>query len=218
MSRIAAPPARASATSLAGDDPRLGIEAGGRLVEQQDLGPADERHGKRKPLPLAAGQAAVRGARHGRQPEQIEQLAGIPRILVIAGELGQRLARSRSRVEPAALQHQPDPRPERPPACQRIHAQDTDGAPVRPSIALDGLDGRRLARTVRPEQGHQLAGRHLERHSVDDGTGAVPLDEALDHDGRGGRHGAICSYWRSKTASRISPIWIDWSTPSASMK
>ena len=79
---------------LADDDARLGVEAGRRLVEQQDLGPADERHCKRQPLPLAAGQAAVRGARHGREPEQREQLVGIPRILVIAGELDQRLARS----------------------------------------------------------------------------------------------------------------------------
>jgi hypothetical protein len=128
---------------------------------------------------------------------------------VIAGELGERLARSGPRVEPAALQHQPDPRPKRPPTSQRIDAEDTDGAPVRPSKALDGLDGCRLARTVRPEQRDQLAGRDLERDSIDNGSGAVPLHEALDRDGRAVRHGAISWYWRSKSSSRSSPIWID---------
>ena len=203
---------------LADNDPRLGVEAGRRLVEQQDLGPADERHRQRQPLPLPAGQAAVRGSRHGREPQHREQLVGIPRILVVAGELDQGLARSRPRIEPAALEHQPEPRPKRPPSRQRVHAEDANGALVRPPIALDGLDGRRLARTVRPEQRHQLAGRDLERDSSDNGSIAVPLDEALDRDGRAARHGAISSYWRSKSSSRSSPIWIDWSTPSASMK
>ena len=62
---------------LADDHPRLGIEAGRRLVEQQDLGPADERDCQRQPLPLAAGQATDRGARHGRESEHGEQLVGI---------------------------------------------------------------------------------------------------------------------------------------------
>ena len=93
-----------------------------------------------------------------------------------------------------------------------------------PTIALDDLDGRRLARAVGAEQRDDLAGRDVERDAVDDRPLAVALDQALDGDRRlaavGGRtgHGAIRAYWRSKSASVSSPIWIDRTIPPRSMK
>ena len=63
---------------------------------------------------------------------------------------------------------------------------------------------------------------------------ALDLDGGLARAGRSGRparggirrtgglarriHGAIFAYWRSKSSSRISPIWMDRMIPSPSMK
>ena len=59
---------------LAGHGPGLGVHAGGRLVEDEDLGPADQGHGQRQALALAARQPPVRRRGHGPQPDEIEQL------------------------------------------------------------------------------------------------------------------------------------------------
>ena len=57
----------------------------------------------------------------------------------------------------------------------------------------------------------------VERHAVDDRPLAVALDQAIDARWRR-RHGAIRAYWRSKSASVSSPIWIERMTPSLSTK
>ena len=51
----------------------LGIDAGGRFIEEGDLGPTDERQGEREPLLLAAGEMAPRRGGHRGQANQIEQ-------------------------------------------------------------------------------------------------------------------------------------------------
>ena len=59
-----------------------------------------------------------------------------------------------------------------------------DPPAVRAPIALDDLDGRRLARAVRPEQRDELARRDLERDPVEHGPLAVALDQPVDDDQR----------------------------------
>ena len=47
---------------------RLRVEPGGRLVEEDQLGPADDGQGDAEPLPLATGEAAGGGAGHVPRP------------------------------------------------------------------------------------------------------------------------------------------------------
>ena len=97
------------------------------------------------------------------------------------------LASGHPRVDPAAaLEHQPDPRPDFATRSPRVHPEDRDGAGVGPAVALDDLDRRRLARPVRAEEGDDLAGVDPERDVVDDPPAAVVLPEAGDLDDRPG--------------------------------
>ena len=53
---------------------RLRVEAGGRLVEEHELGLVDEREREREPLPLAARQRVERGVGLVGEREAFEQL------------------------------------------------------------------------------------------------------------------------------------------------
>ena len=59
------------------DEARGGrVEAGRRFVEQKDFRLARQRTGERKPLLLAAGQAARRPRSEGEQTDAVEQFLG----------------------------------------------------------------------------------------------------------------------------------------------
>ena len=196
-----------------------GIHARGRLVEDDDLGPPDERQREPEPLAFATRQPSVARVRHRPQSDQVEQLVGVARVGVEPAVLPERLARPRPRVDAAVLEHQPDPCPQRRTARRRIQPEHTGPSAVGAAIALDDLDRGRLARAVGTEQGDELAGRHRQRHAVEDGPLAVALDQPVDDDRRvAGAHGAIVAYWRSKSASVSSPTWIERMTPARSTK
>ena len=93
---------------------RLGVHPGRRLVEDQDLGPPDERQREPESLPLPAGQAAERGGRHGAQAQHVHSSSGSRGSAWNRGVLLDRLARSRPQVDAAGLEHQADPRSQRP--------------------------------------------------------------------------------------------------------
>ena len=136
----------------ADDGPRLRVHAGGRLVEDQDLGPTDQREREAEPLPLPARQAAERGGRHGPQAQHVQQLVRVARIVVEPGVLDDRLARSRPKVDAAGLEHQAHAGSQRATTARRILAQDPHRPVVGAPVALDDLDRRRLARAVGAEQ------------------------------------------------------------------
>ena len=54
----------------------LGVDAGGRLVEEGHLGPADQGQGEREPLLFAAREVAPRRGGDAAQPDEVEQLVG----------------------------------------------------------------------------------------------------------------------------------------------
>ena len=58
---------------LPGSQSSLRVKAGCRLVEHDDLGPADERESKAEPLPLTAAEPAVRRAPARAQAEALHQ-------------------------------------------------------------------------------------------------------------------------------------------------
>ncbi len=150
----------------------------------------------------------------------------------------QEVSRRRPRLEArAALQHQPDPRPQRRAAAPRVLSQHPRRARVRVAIALDDLDRRRLAGAVRPEQGDDLAGPHDEVDAVENRAPAIRLAKPFDLDhGEAGASsvGAGCGpveppmslaagptiAWNclSNSACVSSPTWIERRIPSRSMK
>ena len=66
--------------------PRLGVEAGGRLVEEEQLGVPDQRHPDVEAALLAAGEPAGAGVGLLDQPDQLDRLLDRARLVVVAGE------------------------------------------------------------------------------------------------------------------------------------
>src|SRR6185295_12558173 len=80
-----------------------------RLVEEEQLGIADQRHADVEPALLAAGEAASAGVGLALQADQLDHLVDRPRSAVVAGVEPERLAHGQVRVQPAVLQDDPDP-------------------------------------------------------------------------------------------------------------
>ena len=55
------------------------IDAGGRLIEQQQLGIVDQRHGQLEQLLLAEGEVARERVALGGKPDEVEQLGAARR-------------------------------------------------------------------------------------------------------------------------------------------
>src|SRR6185369_1012819 len=84
-------------------------------------------------------------------------------------------------IDPAAtLEHQPDPGTVGPAGPRRVDPEHTNVATIGPPVALDDLDGRRLARAVRAEQGEDLAGGDLEGQAAQDRPTCVGLAKLRD--------------------------------------
>src|SRR5262249_27350343 len=103
------------------------------------------------------------------------------------------------RVERRRLQHDAEPLPPRPPAVLRVDAEDLDLARIAPAIALEDLDRRRLARSVRPEQPEDLARGDLEVDPAHRLRAAVALAQPAHRDGV---HRATS--WNAPGANRTS--------------
>ena len=82
--------------------------------------------------------------------------AGVPRARVVAGEELERLAHGERRVDGGGLQDDADSRPKARAAVAGIAAQHARVAAVATAVALEDLDGRRLAGAVRTEEGEHL--------------------------------------------------------------
>ena len=128
------------------------------------------------------------------------------------GEQTQDLAGPGLRVDPALLEHEPDPGPQRRAVPDGIQAEHPDRALVGLPVSLDGLDRGCLARAVGPKQGHDRARRDRQVDPIDDRPSAVPFAQAAHDDGRvvaglgGCRHRRMAASWRSKSALVTSPI------------
>ncbi len=164
----------------------VGVEAGGRLVEAQQLGAGGQRSGDGDELALALGQLARRGVGETAEVEHIERL--VDRIGV-GDRPGEHLLdrRPRRRVDGRhgevlahgevveQLDRLPGARHALPGAgvgaqAGDVGAVDGDRAEVRHE-AGDRVDERRLAGPVRADQPDQLAGLDFEV-DVDDGVHA----------------------------------------------
>ena len=167
-------------------DAALGVDAGRRLVEEGHLGPADQGEGEGEPLLLPAREVAPGRGGNGAQADQVEQLVRRHGIGVVAGEEAQDAVRPEHGVDAAALEHDADAAAERGVVGDGVEPEDARRAGDRVAVALERLDGRRLAGAVRPEHDQHLARFGGEVEIVDRGGcpgGSVAHGEAGDLDG-----------------------------------
>ena len=163
--------------------PCVWIEAGRGLVEEEHVGVADEREREVEPPALAARERAGAGVAAGLeldelrsrrrsgsereyQPACISSSSPTVRSCEIAGSCSTTPMRSRSSRSPL-----PGSRPR------------TETRPeLGQAVALDDLDGRRLAGAVRPEQAEHLAGLDREADAAHRADVAVALVKVVEFD------------------------------------
>ncbi len=102
------------------------VHAGGRLVDEHDLGSADDRHREPEPLLLAAGEPAVRRAAALGEAEPVGECVEVERVGVQARDVAQHLVGADAAPGAAALEHHPDPGEQVASLPDRVEAEDAD--------------------------------------------------------------------------------------------
>ena len=146
--------------------PRRGVEPRGRLVQDQQLGAADQAEREVHPAALTAGQPAQPGARLRGQAHRPDQLARFPGSRVVAGQVPDHLAHGQLAEVAGVLGHDADPGPPAAARGRRVSAQHGHLARVPPPAGGQDLHGSGLARPVGPEQGDDLSGADVQVQSV----------------------------------------------------
>ncbi len=166
--------------------PRLGVEAGGRLVEEEQLGPADDPEGHVEPPALAAGELVAAGVALLGQADGLDHLlrrrAGRGSTRRSGATASATVRSARSLADCSTMPRRA--RQSRSPVV-RVVAQHLDVPAVALAVALEDLHGRRLAGAVGAEQGDALADLDVEVEAVDGRQVAVVLGEAADADRAG---------------------------------
>src|SRR5713101_6617254 len=132
---------------------------------------------------LAARELVDAGAALLLQAHEVEDLLAGPRVRVVAPVELDGLLDRQERFDAGLLQHDADALEQRPLPAGGIVAQDTDLAGVGLPVALEDLDGGRLAGAVGAEEGEDLAPRNFEVDAPHRRNVAVRLLQALDDDG-----------------------------------
>ena len=190
----------------------LGVEAGGRFVEDEELrfgdeGPGDGQpalHPARERLDLVVGPFRELGELEqvlGPLPDDLlgqVEVAAVDHQVVEDGEL---------EVEGVLLGDEADPAADAGPVGGRVHTEDAEGPVGDRRHAGDHPHGRRLAGTVRAEEAVGLAPGDLEVDPVHGHEGVELLHQAAGrHQGRGSGAGhrdqLTCRVWRSRTARK----------------
>ena len=127
------------------------VHAGRRLVQHQQLRPAEQGEREPEALPLATRQPAIAGRGRRAEVDQLEQAVRVLGVLVEPGIQAERLAGRRAGIDAALLEHQPDPGPQPRTVARRVQAEHPDRAGVRAPVALEDLHRRRLAGAVGPQ-------------------------------------------------------------------
>ena len=158
------------------------VEARRRLVEEEQFRVADQRKAHVEPALLPAGQPGHAVVGLLREPDQLDRLVHPARRVVVAGEELDRLAHSELRVHAAVLEHDPDPLAPLLAGIRRVDAEHRHLPGAALAVALENLDGRRLACAVRTQEGEDLAAGDLEIDAPDRLEVAIGLAQAADAD------------------------------------
>ena len=178
----------ATAVALGADDlahhlAPLGVHAGGRFVEHEHSGPAEQCEREQRALLLPAAQSAPRRARTALEVEHCEQLARVARRAVVRGRQGQYLRGRHGEPDAAALQQRPGAHDDLAVVAHGIEPVESDGTLRRGTEPEQRLDHGGLAGAVGAEQGHHLAVVHVQADVVDgEETGERDL-QVTDLDG-----------------------------------
>src|SRR5581483_725325 len=158
------------------------VEARRRLVEEHEVGVADERDAEvEAPLLTARERLDPRVALLVEADER-DHLVDVPGLGVVAGEHRVRLVDREARPQLRVLQHDADPLAELRAGPLRVVPQHAHVAGVPVAVALEDLDRRRLPGAVRPEQAEHLALVDLEVDAAYRLVLAVRLPQAADLD------------------------------------
>ncbi len=127
------------------------IKTGRRLIEEEEIGIADERDAE-----VETAFLPTRERLHARVPLLLEayelnHLVDVSGVLVVSGEKAVHLAHGQVRRELGLLEHDADPLAKSPRSCGGIVAEHRDLAGVARAVALEDLDRRRLSGAVRAE-------------------------------------------------------------------
>ena len=165
--------------------PELGaedrVEADRGLVENEDVGFAEQGRAQRDPGLLAAGEVDRRAIRVLAQPDRPDHLLDSARRCIDdAGEVGEVLADAEIRVDRRRLGDVGDPGAEVGRAGGL--AEHRDRARLDDLDADDRADQRRLAGAAGPEQPGDRAAGDFERDAGEDELAAAPHGQLLDDD------------------------------------
>src|SRR5438067_1860563 len=127
-------------------------------------------------------------------------------VVVVRREEFEHFEWADARIHASRLEHHADATHELAVIGNRIEAEDAHAAGSRPSVALQCLDGRGLACTVRSEQRQHLAGLDGERHAVDGAQRAVRNYQLVDFDHSQERRPYRSSVGPSKRALRPTSV------------
>src|SRR3954447_8560224 len=173
---------------LPGGAARGRVEARRRLVEEDQLGGAEEREGEVEPALLAAGRGPSAAVRALLEPGEGDRLLHAARGGVQLRPVLERLAHGQVRVGAAALQHDAHAPAQIGRALGRVEAEHGHLAAVPVPVALEDLDGGGLARAVGPEQPEDLAAPDAERQPADRLLAPVGLRQVVHNDRGARRH------------------------------
>src|ERR1039458_6215668 len=160
------------------------VEAGGRLVEEQQLRVSDQREGEIETALLPAGELLDPDARLLLQADQLDDVVSRKRLRVVAAVEVDHLAHREVGLDGALLQDHADPPAEAATGGGGIGAENLDPPRVPVTVALEDLDDRGLARAIGTEQAKDLTRLHAEADPAYGMQRAVRLAQLLDHDGR----------------------------------
>ncbi len=167
--------------------PGLRVQAGGGLVENQDLRFVDERAGDGQAALQAAGQRVDLALGAVRELDEIQQRGGpladdAPGQPEVPAVDEQVLPDGQLHVEGVLLRHHAEPGADRRAVPDRIAAEDAQFPAGRRRHAADHPHRGGLTRAVRPQEPEGLAAVQVEVDPVDRGEAAEPLGQAAGPD------------------------------------
>ena len=168
-------------------EPQLDVDAGGRLVENQELRLVNERARERQPPLLSPRDLRVFAVRVRRQSKPVEQHVGalgdgLSVQTIVARGKDEHVAQREIAIEIELLRRESDEPARLAPLALVVVAEDANAAAARAGQTDDRVDRGRLTGAVRSQKAEELAGADAQRDAVDRYDAAIALNEALDLD------------------------------------
>jgi hypothetical protein len=179
--------------------PRVWVQSGCWLIQEQQFRPTDDAYRDIEPTALTSRQFLDAHARMLGEADEIEQLLGVDwsnavggRVrLVIATEMGQQIPYPPPAVVTPGLQNDPDPSPPLLTSGCRINAEDADLSRRPNPEPFEDLNGRRLTDTIRTEECDHFSPADAEVDPIENVRLAVPHAQAANVDHKV----AVAAHW-----------------------